>query len=95
MRRNLSKSIAATERFDVPKAMAALALLVSLSAASSPLSEKDRRDVIGKSADLIEQRYVDPQLGRRVAAKLRNSASYPGSMKGTVSANVGFRPIAH
>ena len=31
--------------------------------------------MIGKSADLIEQRYVDPQLGRRVAAKLRNSAS--------------------
>ena len=57
MRRNLSKSIAATQWFDMPKAIAALALLVSLSGASSPLSEKDRRDVIGKSADLIEQRY--------------------------------------
>ena len=52
-----------------------LGLLASLTAASLPLSEKDRREVIENSADLMEQRYVDPSLGRKIASKLRSSTN--------------------
>jgi hypothetical protein len=52
----------------------ALSFLISLTAAApDPLSETDRQEIISNSAELLEQRYVDPTLGRNLAKSLRRS----------------------
>jgi hypothetical protein len=38
-----------------------------------PITAQDRAIVIRNGADLLEQRYVDAQAGKRIAAKLRQS----------------------
>lgn len=50
-----------------------LVALFLLTGAAPPLSPADRRQVIGNVADLLEQRYVSPDLGRQLAVKLRNA----------------------
>lgn len=51
-------------------------LLLSLAAPARglPISAQDRATVIRHGSDLLEQRYVDPEVGKRLADKLRQSA---------------------
>ena len=57
------------------KALLALAasMLVAGAAEAAELTEGDRREVIANTASLLEQRYVDPDAGSRLAAKLRRA----------------------
>lgn len=51
-----------------------LIVLFGLAAAMPPqLSDADRRQVIATAATLLEERYVDPKLGRQLADQLRRS----------------------
>lgn len=54
-----------------------LGLAATLLVASAPapqIGEKDRREVIDAVAGLLEDRYVDAELGRQVATSLRESS---------------------
>ena len=54
--------------------MAALLLLgLAAPARALPIGPQDRTTVIRNSADLLEQRYVNAEAGKRLAAKLRES----------------------
>jgi hypothetical protein len=50
-----------------------VALLCSAQAAPAPLTAADRAEIIQSTAKVIEQRYVDPELGRKLARQLRGS----------------------
>ena len=50
-----------------------LLLGVAARAGAMPISAEDRATVIRNGADLLEQRYVDPDAGKRLAAKLHQS----------------------
>lgn len=54
---------------------AALLLAAALPAAARPITDAEKRDVIDAAARVIEERYVYPEKGKAVAAKLRRSAA--------------------
>ena len=49
-------------------------LSLAASARALPISAEDRATVIRNGSDLLEQRYVNPEAGKRLADKLRQSA---------------------
>lgn len=55
--------------------LASASLLFLVGAGPIGLTDADRREVISSSAVLLEQRYVDPQVGKTLARSLRRSAS--------------------
>jgi hypothetical protein len=52
-----------------------LLLIAAWPAEAGDLTPSDRRQILETSAKLIEQRYVDPQRGRKIAQALRSSYS--------------------
>ncbi len=57
--------------------MQILTLLLAVwagSAGAQPLDPADRAQILGAAASLLEQRYVDPERGRELAARLRRAS---------------------
>lgn len=53
------------------KMISALLLFLAAPVAAQPLTAGDRTEITANAATLIEQRYVDPAKGKKIAASLR------------------------